>query len=94
MRSYFIVVADPFVEEVLCVLKPLVQAVGRPERHRRAAHRTGQAHAEPFAERFNGSFRDECLNTHWFSTLPQARRIIAAWQHHYNVERPHASLDR
>jgi putative transposase len=27
---------------------------------------------------FNGRFRDECLNEHWFNTLAQARAIIAA----------------
>jgi putative transposase len=28
-------------------------------------------------ERFNGKFRDECLNEHWFQTLQQARQTIA-----------------
>ena len=27
-------------------------------------------------ESFNGTFRDECLNTHWFTTLGDAREII------------------
>jgi hypothetical protein len=27
-------------------------------------------------ESFNGKFRDECLNTHWSTTLRQARNII------------------
>ncbi|MBT8470229.1 MAG: transposase [Deltaproteobacteria bacterium] len=26
--------------------------------------------------------------------FPQARHIIAAWQHHYDAERPHGSLGR
>ncbi len=26
-------------------------------------------------ETFNGSFRDECLNLHWFETLGEARRL-------------------
>jgi hypothetical protein len=26
-----------------------------------------------YIESFNGKFRDECLNEHWFETLPQAR---------------------
>jgi putative transposase len=43
-------------------------------------------------ESFNGKFRDECLNQHWFVTLHQARLIVAAWRRHYNVERPHSSL--
>ena len=43
-------------------------------------------------ESFNGKFRDECLNQHWFVTLHQARLIVAAWQRHYHDERPHSSL--
>jgi putative transposase len=43
-------------------------------------------------ESFNGKLRDECLNQHWFVTLSQARLIVAAWQRHYNEERPHSSL--
>lgn len=29
-----------------------------------------------YVESFNGKFRDECLNEHWFETLPQARATI------------------
>lgn len=32
-----------------------------------------------YIESFNGKSRDECLNEHWFETLPQARAAIAAW---------------
>lgn len=45
-----------------------------------------------FAESFNGRFRAECLNANWFTSLAQARRIIADWMRHYNEERPHSSL--
>ncbi|WP_152618147.1 integrase core domain-containing protein, partial [Burkholderia pseudomallei] len=31
-------------------------------------------------ESFNGKFRDECLNEHWFTTLAHARAVIAAWR--------------
>lgn len=44
-------------------------------------------------ESFNGRLRDECLNEHWFTSLPQARDIIEAWRIDYNTERPHSSLD-
>jgi putative transposase len=27
-----------------------------------------------FIESFNGSFRDECLNLHWFQSLADAKR--------------------
>ena len=43
-------------------------------------------------ETFNGTFRDECLNTHWFTTLGDAREIIEAWRREYNESRPHRSL--
>ena len=46
-----------------------------------------------FFESFNGRLRDECLNEHPFSSDGQARRIIERWQHDYNTERPHTSLD-
>ena len=29
-----------------------------------------------FVESFNGTFRDNCLNEHWFQDLVDARRII------------------
>lgn len=45
-----------------------------------------------FIESFNGKFRDECLNEHWFTSLEEARRIIEEWRVHYNEERPHSAL--
>ena len=38
-----------------------------------------------YIESFNGRFRDECLNEHWFETLHQARTEIARWRRDYNV---------
>ncbi len=35
-------------------------------------------------ESFNGTFRDECLNTHWFTPLGDAWEIIKAWRREYN----------
>jgi putative transposase len=43
-------------------------------------------------ESFNGRFRDECLNDHWFSTLHEARVLIEIWPKDYNSTRPHSSL--
>lgn len=45
-----------------------------------------------FMESFNGRFRDECLNEHWFLGLADARRIVATWRADYNLVRPHSSL--
>jgi len=43
-------------------------------------------------ESFNGKFRDECLNQHWFLDLADAHRIIENWRIDYNQERPHGAL--
>ena len=47
-----------------------------------------------YIESFNGKFRDECLNEHWFQTLHQARNALADWRQDYNEVRPHSSCDR
>lgn len=44
-------------------------------------------------ETFNGSFRDECLNLHWFESLDEAKVIIEAWRRDYNESRPHSPLN-
>ena len=43
-------------------------------------------------ESFNGRFRDECLNQHWFTDLNDARITIESWRMDYNHVRPHGSL--
>ncbi len=45
-----------------------------------------------FIESFNGTFRDECLNAHWFRTITEARVTIEAFRDDYNTVRPHSSL--
>lgn len=45
-----------------------------------------------YIESFNGRFRDECLNEHWFVSLAHARQIIEEWRMDYNHFRPHSSL--
>jgi putative transposase len=52
----------------------------------------GKPTQNAFVESFNGSFRDTCLNQHWFKDLVDARQTIAAWRQHYNHVRPHSSL--
>ena len=47
-----------------------------------------------YIESFNGKFRDECLNDHWFETLSQAKSAIADWRKDYNEVRPHSSCRR
>jgi len=45
-----------------------------------------------FVESFNGKFRDECLNEHWFVTLQEAQLVIEAWRREYNEERTHSTI--
>ena len=45
-----------------------------------------------FIESFNGTFRDECLNLHWFLSLTDARMVIERWRQDYNRVRPHSAL--
>ena len=45
-----------------------------------------------YVESFNGKFRDECLNEHWFAQLEQARTTVELWRQDYNESRPHSSL--
>jgi putative transposase len=45
-----------------------------------------------YLESFNGKFRDECLNVHWFRSLTDARQIIEDWRQSYNTQRPHSAL--
>jgi putative transposase len=45
-----------------------------------------------YIESFNGRLRQECLNQHWFLSLPDARRTIEAWRIAYNTARPHRGL--
>lgn len=54
----------------------------------------GKPTQNAYIESFNGKFRDECLNEHWFETLKQARKEIATWRKDYNEVRPHSSCDR
>lgn len=54
--------------------------------------RSGKPTDNPFIESFNGSFRDECLNTHWFLSLEDARQKIESWRQDYNHFRTHSSL--
>ena len=54
--------------------------------------RPGKPTDNAFVESFNGTFRAECLNTHWFADMKEARTLIEAWRKEYNDSGPHASL--
>jgi putative transposase len=54
--------------------------------------RPGKPVENAFIESFNGRLRDECLNSHWFQSLDDARRTIHDWRRDYNERRPHSAL--
>jgi putative transposase len=54
--------------------------------------RPGKPTVNAFVESFNGTFRAECLNAHWFGSLAEAKRLIKEWRQEYNESRPHRSL--
>lgn len=54
--------------------------------------RPGKPTDNAFIESFNGTFRDECLNAHWFESMHDARMQISSWQQEYNESRPHRAL--
>jgi putative transposase len=54
--------------------------------------RPGKPTDNAFAESFNGRFRDECLDQHWFAPVEEARATIEAWRIEYNTARPHRAL--
>jgi putative transposase len=52
----------------------------------------GKPTQNAYIESFNGRFRDECLNEHWFTSLAHAQVVIEAWRREYNEERPKKGL--
>ncbi|MFK4496030.1 putative transposase [Bradyrhizobium japonicum] len=49
--------------------------------------RPGKPTDNAFIEAFNGRFRAECLNAHWFLSLADARQKVESWRRYYNEER-------
>lgn len=64
--------------------------------HERGVHLSYSSPGKPtdnaYIENFNSTFRDDCLNQHWFSNLREARQVIETWQGEYNEIRPHSTL--
>ncbi len=54
--------------------------------------RPGKPTDNAFIEAFNSKFRQECLNTHWFMTLADAREKMENWRRFYNEDRPHSAI--
>lgn len=54
--------------------------------------RPGKPTDNAFIESFNSRVRQECLNTHWFLSLNDARIKIESWRCDYNTVRPHTAI--
>ena len=54
--------------------------------------RPGKPTDNAYIEAFNGKFRAECLNAHWFMGLEDTAKKLEAWRRDYNEERPHSAI--
>lgn len=45
-----------------------------------------------YIDAFNGRFRAECLNAHWFLSLADAAENLEDWRKDYNEHRPHGAI--
>ncbi|MCB1504638.1 MAG: transposase [Hyphomicrobiaceae bacterium] len=52
----------------------------------------GKPQQNAFAESVIGRLRDECLNVTLFSSLSEARALLADWREDYNRVRPHSAF--
>ncbi|AIJ07078.1 Mobile element protein [Edwardsiella anguillarum ET080813] len=55
--------------------------------------RPGKPTDNALFESFNGSFRDEYLNVHWFLSLDDAQEKVEQWRQEYHRNRSHPSLN-
>lgn len=53
--------------------------------------RPGKPTDNAYIESFNGKFRAECLNQHWFLSLDDARQKMEKWRRDYNEVRAHSA---
>ncbi len=56
--------------------------------------RPGKPTDNAFVESFNGHFRAECLDQHWFESVEEATQTIELWRVDDNTQRPHRSLQQ
>jgi len=54
--------------------------------------RPGKPTDNAFIEAFNGRFRVECLNAHWFLNLADAQKKMEDWRRYYNPASQHPSV--
>lgn len=89
-------------------MRPDRFVVGAPQRNRHARQdldrwadqkgvdldfsRPGKPTDNAFIVSFNGKFRAECLNAHWFLSLDHARAEMEEWRKGYRTVRPHCAI--
>jgi len=54
--------------------------------------RPGKPVEHAFIESFNDKLRDECLNSHVFTSVAEAQVVLDTWRDDYNAVRPHSAL--
>ena len=54
--------------------------------------RPGKPTDNSYIESFNGKFRGECLNAHWFMSLDDERIKMEDWRKDYNEFRSHSAI--
>jgi putative transposase len=52
----------------------------------------GKPTQNAFVESFNGRLRDECLIETLFTSMAQARAVLATWRQGYNTVRRHSQI--
>jgi len=57
-----------------------------------AFSRPGKPTDNAIVESFNGTFRADSLDAHWFTTLTETQQIVETWRREYNESRPHRAL--
>ncbi|KHS82015.1 integrase [Pectobacterium brasiliense] len=55
--------------------------------------RSGNPTDNALIESSSGSFRDECLNIHWFLPLEDTQEKVTRWRQEYNQQRAYSSLN-
>jgi hypothetical protein len=46
----------------------------------------------PKQKNYESTYRQDCLNQHWFRSIVEAQTIIEAWRQDYNANHPHSAL--
>jgi putative transposase len=54
--------------------------------------RRGKPTYNAYIESFNETLRAECLDTHRFDTMEEAKVTIQVWRREYNESRPHRAV--